>query len=78
LGLGVDKPNPICYNKDKIKEREEKKMKKIQMTEQELREIKNRLDVLYTRANELKHEMADITQEIFNLEFDILMRIREE
>jgi hypothetical protein len=53
-------------------------MKKIQMTEQELREIKNRLDVLYTRANELKMEMADITQEIFNLEFDILMRIREE
>lgn len=53
-------------------------MKKIQMTEQELREIKNRLDVLYNRANELKIEMADITNEIFNLEFDILMRIREE
>lgn len=53
-------------------------MKKIQMTEQELREIKNRLDVLYTRANELKQEMTDITNEIFNLEFDILMRIREE
>ena len=53
-------------------------MKKIQMTEQELREIKNRLDKLYNRANELKQEMADITNEIFNLEFDILMRIREE
>ena len=53
-------------------------MKKIQMTEQELREIKNRLDVLYRRANELKMEMTDITNEIFNLEFDILMRIREE
>lgn len=48
------------------------------MTEQELREIKNRLDKLYNRANELKIEMADITNEIFNLEFDILMRIREE
>lgn len=53
-------------------------MKKIQMTEQELREIKNRLDKLYNRANELKQEMTDITNEIFNLEFDILMRIREE
>mgnify|MGYP003301204022 FL=1 len=53
-------------------------MKKIQMTEQELREIKNRLDVLYTRANELKMEMTEITDEIFKLEFDILMRIREE
>jgi hypothetical protein len=52
-------------------------MKKIQMTEQELREIKNRLDVLYTKANELKIEMTKITDEIFNLEFDILMRIRE-
>lgn len=48
------------------------------MTEQELREIKNRLDVLYTKANELKMEMADITHEIFQLEFDILMRIKEE
>ena len=53
-------------------------MKKIQMTEQELREIKNRLDTLYSRASELKMEMAEITDEIFNLEFDILMRIREE
>lgn len=53
-------------------------MKKIQMTEQELREIKNRLDKLYNRANELKQEMIDITDEIFKLEFDILMRIREE
>ena len=53
-------------------------MKKIQMTEQELREIKNRLDVLYSKATELKKEMIDITNEIFNLEFDILMRIREE
>lgn len=53
-------------------------MKKIQMTEQELREIKNRLDKLYNRANELKQEMIDITDEIFKLEFDILMRIGED
>lgn len=53
-------------------------MKKIQMTEQELREIKNRLDKLYNRANELKQEMIDIADEIFKLEFDILMRIGED
>lgn len=53
-------------------------MKKIQMTEQELREIKNRLDVLYTRANKLKMEMTEITDEIFKLEFDILTRIQED
>lgn len=53
-------------------------MKKIQMAEQELREIKNRLDVLYTRANEVKMEMTKITDEIFKLEFDILMRVQKE
>lgn len=53
-------------------------MKKIQMTEQELREIKNRLDKLYNRANELKQEMIKITDEIFNLELDILMRVQNK
>lgn len=53
-------------------------MKKIQMTEQELREIKNRLDALYSRSNELKQEMINITDEIFKLEFDILMRLQEK
>lgn len=52
-------------------------MKKIQMTEQELREIKNRLDALYTRATAMQEEMMKITNEIFNLEFDILMRVQE-
>ena len=53
-------------------------MKKIQMTEQELREIKNRLDVLYSRVNELKMEMTEIADEIFNLELDILLRVQEK
>lgn len=53
-------------------------MKKVQMTEQELREIKNRLDALYSKATKMKEEMIKITDEIFNLELDILMRIQEE
>ena len=53
-------------------------MKKIQMTEQELREIKNRLDALYSKATELKEEMITITDEIFNLELDILLRLQEK
>ena len=53
-------------------------MKKVQMTEQELREIKNRLDKLYNKANKLQMEMIEITNEIFNLEFDILMRLQEK
>ena len=53
-------------------------MKKIQMTEQELREIKNRLDALYSKTTELKEEMIAITDEIFNLELDILLRLQEK
>lgn len=53
-------------------------MKKIQMTEQELREIKNRLDALYSRATKMKEEMIKITDEIFNLELDILMRVQNK
>ena len=48
------------------------------MTEQELREIKNRLDALHSRATELKKEMITITDEIFKLEFDILIRLQEK
>ena len=53
-------------------------MKKIQMTEQELREIKNRLDALYSRATKMKEEMIKITDEIFNLELDILMSVQNK
>ena len=53
-------------------------MKKIQMTEQELREIKNRLDALYSRAAAMKEEMIKVTDEIFKLEFDILTRLQEK
>ena len=53
-------------------------MKKTQMTEQELREIKNRLDVLYSRATKMKEEMIKITDEIFKLELDILMRVHNK
>ena len=44
----------------------------------ELREIKNRLDALYSKATELKEEMITITDEIFNLELDILLRLQEK
>ena len=44
------------------------------MTEKELRETKDRLDYLYSRVNELKEEMKEITDEIFSLELDILLR----
>lgn len=48
------------------------------MTKEELKEIKDRLDVLYSKSNELQMEMKEITNEIFNLELDILQRLREE
>ena len=48
------------------------------MTKEELKEIKDRLDVLYSKSNELQMEMKEITDEIFNLELDILLRLREE
>ena len=44
------------------------------MTEKELREIKEKLDYLYSRVDEVKEEMKEITDEIFNLELDILLR----
>ena len=34
--------------------------------------------VLYSKSNELQMEMKEITNEIFNLELDILQRLREE
>ena len=60
------------------KEKGSKNNEKNTMTEQELREIKNRLDVLYSRVNELKMEMTEIADEIFNLELDILLRVQEK
>ena len=48
------------------------------MTKEELEEMKDRLDVLYSKSNELQMEMKEITNEIFNLELDILQRLREE
>lgn len=48
------------------------------MTKEELKEMKDRLDVLYSKSNELQMEMREITNEIFNLELDILQRLREE
>ncbi len=48
------------------------------MTKEELKEMKDRLDVLYSKSNELQMEMKEITDEIFNLELDILLRLREE
>lgn len=48
------------------------------MTKEELKEIKDRLDVLYSKSNELQMEMKEVTDEIFNLELDILLRLREE
>ena len=48
------------------------------MTKEELKEIKDRLDVLYSKANDLQMEMKEVTDEIFNLELDILLRLREE
>lgn len=48
------------------------------MTEKELEEKKDRLDVLYSRVNELKKEMKEITDEIFNLELDILLQYQKE
>lgn len=48
------------------------------MTKEELKEMKDRLDVLYSKSNELQMEMKEITNEIFNLELDILQRLREE
>ena len=44
------------------------------MTKKELRETKDRLDYLYSRANELEREMKEIKDEIFNLELDILLK----
>lgn len=46
----------------------------MRMTERELREIKERLDYLYSRVDEVKEEMKKITDEIFSLELDILLR----
>lgn len=46
----------------------------MKMTERELREIKERLDYLYSRVDEVKEEMKEITDEIFSLELDILLR----
>ena len=48
------------------------------MTKEELKEMKDRLDVLYSKSNELQMEMKEITNEIFNLELDILQRLREK
>ena len=48
------------------------------MTKEELKEMKDKLDVLYSKSNELQMEMKEITNEIFNLELDILQRLREE
>ena len=48
------------------------------MTKEELKEMKDRLDVLYSKSNELQMEMKEITNEIFNLELDILQKLREE
>lgn len=48
------------------------------MTNAELRAIKDRLDVLYSKSNKLQMEMKEVTDEIFNLELDILLRLREE
>ena len=36
------------------------------MTKEELKEMKDRLDVLYSKANELQMEMKEITDEILN------------
>lgn len=44
------------------------------MTKRELIETKERLDYLYSRVDELKEEMKEITDEIFSLELDILLR----
>ena len=46
----------------------------MKMTEKELREIKERLDYLYSKVDEVKEEMKEITDEIFSLELDILLR----
>ena len=46
----------------------------MKMKERELIEIKERLDYLYSRVDELKEEMKEITDEIFSLELDILLR----
>lgn len=48
------------------------------MTKEELKEMKDRLDVLYSKSNELQMEMKEITNEIFNLELDILMRVQNK
>lgn len=48
------------------------------MTKEELKEMKDRLDVLYSKSNELQMQMKEVTDEIFNLELDILLRLREE
>lgn len=48
------------------------------MTSEELRAIKDRLDVLYSKSNALQMELKEVTDEIFNLELDILLRLREE
>ena len=48
------------------------------MTIEELKEMKDRLYVMYSKSNELQMEMKEITDEIFNLELDILLRLREE
>lgn len=47
------------------------------MTEKELKEIeeiKNRLDFLYSRVDEVKTELKDITDEIFELELHLILR----
>ena len=46
----------------------------MKMTEIELREIKERRDYLYSKVDEVKEEMKEITDEIFSLELDILLR----
>ena len=51
-----------------------KKQEMMKMTERELREIKERLDYLYSRVDEVKEEMKEITDEIFSLELYILLR----
>ena len=46
----------------------------MKMKEKELMETKERLDYLYSRVDELKEELKEITDEIFSLELDILQR----
>lgn len=46
----------------------------MKMKEKELRETKDKLDYLYSRVDELKEEMKEVTDEIFSLELEILLR----